>query len=172
MRNQLQRDVIDPRQSCRRPVSQLRQFMAVGARQMRPRRADLFLNQIIVVDKPLGGGGHPLPAFEGVGDLPIFIGKDCFIRRQARQKPVALAPPPRRRGQPVPPGNGPGMPCQLINAEQFRPQRPLSSAAVFNSMSRRRSPTKSTSQECWNHHAYSTHTKCTFCDGGGGSGGA
>ena len=60
--DRFEREVVHPRQALRRAVRQARQFAAVALRQMPPRRTNLFLNEIEVVEQPVAGRGNA-PAF-------------------------------------------------------------------------------------------------------------
>ncbi len=53
VRDDFQRDVVDPRQACRGTVVQARQLAAVTPGQVPAGGADLFLDQVVVVQQPL-----------------------------------------------------------------------------------------------------------------------
>ena len=96
MRDGLQCQVIDPRHRttgladarCGKP----RQLAAVARRQMAPRDADFFGNQVLVVEQPFGSGRDRLPCSHCLGDqLPCAV-QHTFIRREAGQQPVRSVP--------------------------------------------------------------------------------
>ena len=82
--DQFQRDVVHPRQPGRRPAGQPGQFAAVPARQVPAGGPDLLLDQVIVVEEPLGRGRDPPPEFHGLGDELVRLAQDPTRWRRSR----------------------------------------------------------------------------------------
>ena len=97
MRDGFQRNVVDTGMPGRRPGGQTGQFAAVAFGQMPLGGADLFLDQVEVVEQPLAGRGDPA-LFGGYrGQLPADTDQRVFVGRQPIQQAVRDA----SRSQPV-----------------------------------------------------------------------
>jgi hypothetical protein len=82
VRDQFQGDVVNARLPGGGAVDQTRQFPAVAARQMPAGGANLLFDQMIVVEKPLGGGSDAPAALDGVGDQVVCAGQHRFVVRK------------------------------------------------------------------------------------------
>jgi len=97
-------------------VRQFRQPPVIARRQVVARLADLFLDQMVVVEQPFGGGSGGLPVADGACDFAIRRQQDGFVipepgcQRQARD---------RGRGDGLRRGEAFGVLFQPFDAEQF-----------------------------------------------------
>ena len=87
VRNDLQRDLVDARKIFPRTVEQLRQFAIEPARQMALRRADLFLDEMKIVQQPFRRRCDDAVFFNKQSPL-IVIAQNFFVGREARQQQV------------------------------------------------------------------------------------
>ena len=71
-----------------RRVGQPRQLAVVAARQVPPGRPDLLLDEVVVVDEPLGGGRDPHAAGRNVRDEGVSLFERGRIAGQARKQAV------------------------------------------------------------------------------------
>ena len=119
MRDGFQRNVVDTGMPGRRPGRQTGQFAAVAFRQMPLGGADLFLDQVEVVEQPLAGRGDPA-LFGGYrGQPPADTDQRVFVGRQAIQQAIRDA----SRSQPVRCRQRPAVLGHLVGAIQLRAQR-------------------------------------------------
>ena len=119
VRDRLMRDVVHARQPGRRPVQQARQLPAVALRQVPLGHADLFFDQVEVVEEPFPGRRDPAVRIDRRRQQVAGSRQDAFILRQPGQKPV----PNPSRTQPVRARQGLAVLLHLFAAEQFRTQR-------------------------------------------------
>ena len=71
--DQLQRHGVDPRHAGHLARRELGQLAVVPPRQVVPHAADLGLDQVEVVEQPLGGGGEELAAVHVVGEDAVGV---------------------------------------------------------------------------------------------------
>ncbi len=121
------RDVVHARKSGRRSVQQARQLPAVPLRQVPLGHADLFFDQVEVVEEPFPGRRDPAVRFHRRRQQVAGFRQDAFILRQPGQKPV----PNPSRTQPVRARKGLAVLLHLFAAEQFRPQRRFVAGVPF-----------------------------------------
>jgi hypothetical protein len=119
VRDQLQGDAVSARKAGGRATRQTRQFAAVRGRQQTPNRADLFFDQVEIVQQPFGGRFDTAVLSVGRRHQVVRLDQHPLVVVQSRQQFVAR--PPRR--QLVRRRDRLGVPLKLIDAEQFRTQR-------------------------------------------------
>ena len=119
VRNRLEGDVVDPRQSGRWTVGQARQFTAVASREVPPRRPDLLLDQIEVVEQPFSRRRDPAVGIDGVRQQDPHGHQQALVLRQPSQEPVGCTP----SAQPVPAGQDLSVLGHLLATEELRAQR-------------------------------------------------
>lgn len=91
MRDGLDRQVVDPRQALRSADGEARQLTAVARRKRLVRGADLFFDQIEIVEQPFPGWRNALPRGDGDGEQAAGI-EQCFLGAvQTQQQTVVLA---------------------------------------------------------------------------------
>ena len=88
VRDRLQRDVVHARKPGRRAVQQARQLPAVTLRQVSPGRANLFFDQIEVVEQPFPGRRNPAVGLDRLCQQLADFQQEIFILGQPRQKSV------------------------------------------------------------------------------------
>ena len=119
VRDGFQRDVVDARLTCRRSFSQARQLLAVTLRQMPLSRADLFFDQVEIIQQPFGRR-RQLPVFlDCTGEDRAGVQQHRFIVRQAAQQLVAHTPLAHAVGL----RQASAVMFHLYRAEQFGAQR-------------------------------------------------
>ena len=119
VRNDLQRDVVDPGKTGGSPLQQARQFPAVGLRQVPLGGANLLLDQIEVIQQPFAGGGDLAVGGHRLGHQPVDTDQNALVLRQPRQQLVRSA----SRTEFVESRQRPAMLLHLLGAEQLRAQR-------------------------------------------------
>ena len=88
VRDDLQRDVIDPRQAGRGAVVQPRQFAAVALGQVPAGDADLLLDQVEVVQQPFGRRRDPALAPGRLGQPLAAVGDDRLVVGQPAEQQI------------------------------------------------------------------------------------
>ena len=88
VRDGFERDVIHARKTNRRTIQQRRQFAAVALWQVTPCHANLFLNQVKIVQQPFAGRGDATVRLDRRRHQTTGAGEDRFVFSQALQKPV------------------------------------------------------------------------------------
>ncbi|MBK9031671.1 MAG: hypothetical protein IPL61_10130 [Myxococcales bacterium] len=121
VRDQLEREVVDPGRVGAGGVGEPRQLAAVGARQVQARGLDLLLDQRVVVDEPLGGRRDPAASGDRVGDQRVGVGERGLVLAEPRQQPVGAAA--ARDVELVPARHLRRVAGELIDAEQLGPDR-------------------------------------------------
>ena len=91
MRDRLQRDVVYPGKPGRRAVQQAGQFAAVTLWQVSLGRANLFFDQIEVVEQPFPGRCNPAVCLDCLCQQVVDFKQETFIFGQPRQKSVPRA---------------------------------------------------------------------------------
>ena len=119
VRDQLQRDVVDAGEAGQGTRHQARELPAVRPRQVQLRHADLLLDQVVVVQQPFARGRDPQAPGLGCRHEVVGLDQDLFVLGQSRQQPVLAVP----RVEAMLVCQRPGVPLQLLAAEQLRPQR-------------------------------------------------
>jgi hypothetical protein len=120
VRNQFQRNVINPGQIGRRSFAQVRQFAAESARQVTARGADLLFDQMKIIQEPFGRGSDAALLLHAQSFI-VVRAQDFFVGREARQEEIRtfarsdLMAMRQRRG----------MAFEQVNAEQLAAQRLL-----------------------------------------------
>ena len=119
MGDQVQGELVDAGETCRRAAHQPGQLPAVTPGQVPAGQGDLLLDEIVVVQQPRFRGHDPLARGGGRGDHLVGLEKDPLVLVQPGQQPVFSGPPvdamrARQRD---------GMVLQLIAAEEFRAQQ-------------------------------------------------
>ena len=127
VRDRFMRDVVHARKSGRRSVQQARQFPAVTLRQVPLGRADLFFDQIEVVEEPFPGRRDPAVRVDRRRQQVAGSRQDPFILRQPCQKRVSNS----SRTHLVRAREDFAMLLHLFAAEQFRPKRRLVAGVHF-----------------------------------------
>ena len=89
MRDRRERDVIDARQTCRWTGGQAWELAAVPAWQVPPGRADLFFDQMEVVEKPFASRTDPLIGRCCGRQAPGDVDQDDFVRGEPREQLIA-----------------------------------------------------------------------------------
>ena len=92
VRDQLQDDAVDARVGRRRAVRQPRQFPAVRRRQVPPGHPDLLLDQIEIIQQPLGRRRIPALAFGRFRHELIRLDKNALVLIQSGNELVGPAP--------------------------------------------------------------------------------
>jgi hypothetical protein len=90
-------------------------------------RANLFFDQIEVVEQPFPGRRNPTIRHDRLHQQAAGSGQDAFILGQSRQELIRRI----SRAQFVQARQGPAMLLHLIAAEQFRSQRWLADGVLF-----------------------------------------
>ena len=120
--DQLQRKVIDAGESLERTGSQAGQFPAVSGRENIPGDGDLLLDQVEVIEKPLGRlRKAPAPA-DRFRDNPVRFADDRFILCEAMEEFFGTG----LWVHPMAGGRRPGVGHELNGTEYFRAERRLS----------------------------------------------
>jgi hypothetical protein len=91
VRDGFQCEVVDARQRAvgrHRGLGQPRQFVAVAVREVTPRGADLLVDQVHVVQQPLGGRRHRPVLGNGLAQLAGDVLEHAFVGRQPCQQAV------------------------------------------------------------------------------------
>ena len=119
VRHDFKGDLVDARIAVGVFVGQARQLPAVVSRQVTARRADLFFDQVKIIQQPLGSRGDLAPRLDGGGQFGAGGGDDVVVVGEAGQQPVGAAAAAHlvARGQVLAVGG------HLGGAEQFRAQR-------------------------------------------------
>ena len=115
----LQREIVDAGQARRRPAAQPRQLAAVTRRQMALGGADLFFDEVEVVEQPLAGGRHAALQLGVAHQARPHGHQHLFVHRQPRQQAVTRA----RRGQFVRSGQALAVLRHLVGGEELGTQR-------------------------------------------------
>ncbi len=118
VRNQFEHEVIDARQPGGGTRPEAGQFTAVTPRQMPAGHLDLLLNQVEIIEQPLGGVGSA-PRLVHRLRRAVVGSQYLFIFTQPCEQLVGT---PLRNDRVVF-GQGPGMVDQLFKAEYLRAQR-------------------------------------------------
>jgi hypothetical protein len=119
--DQLQGHRIGPRIASVRAARQPRQLPAVGRRQVSSGEPDLIFDEIEVVQQPFCRRGDPSLARHGGGHQMVGLDQDLLVLVQPRNQLVSAA-----LGRDLVSGRQlGGMPRQLIDAEELRPERLL-----------------------------------------------
>ncbi len=119
VRDQLQREIVNARETRRHAIGEPRQLTAIAAWQMPPRHSDLLLDQVEIVEQPSLGRYRPLSRRRRRCDNIVRCQQDLFIVIQPRQQPVGA----RTRINPVLARQRHGVTLQLLDAEQLRTQQ-------------------------------------------------
>ena len=91
VRNQFRRQMINARQAVRGAGGQDRQFAAEAPRQMLAGQANVFFNDVIVVQQPLRSRGHARFFAHHLGHQLVRLINDLFILLQSRQQQLFAA---------------------------------------------------------------------------------
>ena len=114
----LQRDVIDARQPRRRAVDQAWQLTAIAFGQVRSGGANVFLDQIVIVQQPFRCRRHSSAGHLRVGQRRAAAFEQLLVVIE----PVQHRVPCGQRGQAMLPGQGDAVTGHLIGAEKLRAQ--------------------------------------------------
>ena len=79
VRDCLEREVVDARQPRRGPACEARQLAAVALGQVPPRRADLLVDQVEIVEQPFRGGRDAAVRRDGRGQEVANLDQDAFV---------------------------------------------------------------------------------------------
>ncbi len=88
VRDDLERNVVDPRQSGGRPAFQARQFPAVSLRQVTLGGADLLFDQVKVIEKPFPGGRNLAVGGDRLRHQSVHADQDRLIFGEPSQQLV------------------------------------------------------------------------------------
>ena len=80
VRDRLQRDVVDARETRRWPIAESRQLAAVVFRQMPLGGTNLFFDQVIVVEQPFACGREPSARRHRLGQQVAGLHQQLFVR--------------------------------------------------------------------------------------------
>ncbi len=116
VRDDLERQLVHARAAGRRALGQPWQLLAVVLGQVTAGDADLFFDQVQVIEQPLGGGRDLAAVLDGGGQFVAGGADDFRVFAQARQQLVAAA----ARAQFVVGGERAAMRGHLRRAEKFR----------------------------------------------------
>lgn len=111
----------NPGIACERTVGELRQLPIVSRRQILPDLADLFLDEVIVVQQPFGRGNDTPAAFQLGGGRPVSGEQDGCIVVEPRVKGQDGRRPLRHR---LRNGETLGVLLEAFLAEELFPYRP------------------------------------------------
>src|SRR4051812_38277610 len=89
---------------------------------MPPGRADLLLDQGIIIKEPLGGGGHSPAALHRVSDNLVRLPQHILIGAKTREQAIRWIPT-RGAVHIMPSSQRLGVIFKLADAEQLRPER-------------------------------------------------
>src|SRR5450631_1698918 len=89
---------------------------------MPPGRSDLLLDEVVIVEQPLGRGCDSPPALERFGDRRIALREYILVGRETGEQSITLATSGTDHVQA---GQHPRVLFELANAEELRPQRLL-----------------------------------------------
>ena len=134
MRNGLERDVPDPGETRRRSIREAREFPAVIPRQVALGGADLFLDQVKIVEQPVAGRRHAAACRDRLGQLLEYPEENFLVGRQPGQQLVWR----RTRREHVRFREIPAVLLHLVGAEELRPQRRLRERSVHLQAARAR----------------------------------
>ena len=115
MRDHFKGDVVDARKAFRGPIFQLREFTAVAFRKVLVRDANVFFDQVQVVEKPLTRGGGALAPPSGRHQRAAGFENHTLVVGQPGQEPLGRA----RCRQRVPPCKHEAVGFQLFGIEEF-----------------------------------------------------
>jgi hypothetical protein len=118
VRHDLEHEVVDARLPGRWPIGQARQADAVAARQVSPCGADLFLDEVKVVEQPFSRRRDAAILGGGRGEPPRGVDECMFVGGQPRQQAVRT----RARRELVGGGKSLAVLHHLLAAEQLRAQ--------------------------------------------------
>ena len=119
VRNGLQRDVVHPRTTGRRPVRQAREFAAVALWQVPLGGADLLFDEIEIIEQPFPGRHHPAALRGRRRQQFAHVDQGAFVLCQPSQEPVRCLP----GNQPVRGRERLAVQRHLIGAVQLGAQR-------------------------------------------------
>jgi hypothetical protein len=120
MRDESPGDAEDPRIAGERSVGQLRQLPVIAGRQIVADLADLLLDEVIVVEQPLGGRRDRPALPDRAGDGAIGVEQDRFVLLH----PHGERPPaPRARGDRLRRCEALGMLLETLDAEELLADR-------------------------------------------------
>jgi hypothetical protein len=103
--DRLEGEVVHARIAGGGPVGETRELAAVSPRQVAPRRADLLLDQVEVVEQPLRRGRDPPPFGDREGESVAGLREHALVVREPRQQAVGA-----RAASPT--GAPPRVPCR------------------------------------------------------------
>ena len=92
MCHRLQREVVDAWQARRWTALQARQLAAVARRQMALGGADLFFDEVEVVEQPFAGRGHAAIRLGVAREQRADLDQHLLVRRETSQQPIGRAP--------------------------------------------------------------------------------
>ena len=113
----------DARIAGERPVGELRQLAVVAGRQVVADLADLLLDEVVVVEQPLGGRRDGAPFADRVGDGAIGGEQHARVVAEARPRASGRAIGPR--GDALGRGQALGVLLEPLDAEELRADRLL-----------------------------------------------
>ncbi len=121
VRDELQRQLVDPRRARHAPVREARQLAAVGPRQVPARDPDLLVDDVVVVDEPLGRGRELPTSHQRRREQRVRRPKHEVVGAQPGQQPIGCRPRPR--DELVPQRHRARMPLELRDAEELGLER-------------------------------------------------
>ena len=84
-------DVVDAGEPGGGSVRQAREFAAVAFRKVTAGGADLFFDEIEIIQQPFAGGSGAAAIFEGLGEQRVRGDQDVFVFGEAREKLLGVA---------------------------------------------------------------------------------
>ena len=121
MGDRLQGDVVHARQPGRSALGQGRQLPAVALGQVAPGRADLFFDEMEVIEQPFARGRDLVARRNRRRQPAAGRDQDALVRGQTRQQLIRHTSGPHAVGG----RKAHAVLLHLIGAEQLRPQRRL-----------------------------------------------
>ena len=121
MRDDFKRDVVDPGQAGRWTVAQPGQFAAIPFGQVPPGQANLFFDQVEVIEQPFSGRCDASTSLHRLGHQIPHIQQDGFILSQSSEQRVGLV----LGTDGMQPREGLAMLLHLLGTEELRSQRQL-----------------------------------------------
>jgi hypothetical protein len=120
VRDELERQVIHARVTGVRPVGEPRQLAAVALGKVPPRRADLLLNEVEIIEQRLGRRRDAAVVTDGMHDEVVGVEEYLLVLLQSSIERIRAFV---RFEDLVPPGEPLTVALELLGAEQLGAQR-------------------------------------------------
>jgi hypothetical protein len=115
--DELEHEIVDARNTRGRILGQSRELPAIAAGKVATGGPNLLLDDVVVVDEPLGCGGNATAATHGFREQCVRFAQGALVGVEAGKKPVwcEIA----RRAEIVPAGQGMGVLLELTDGIEF-----------------------------------------------------